>query len=192
MYNIAGGGGAANAKSATRVEFQLNRNALAETYQLTTLQQVFNSLPNIVDHLTGRWLRVTDDVVNRRTNSERAKPSEDWARIRLAFQQWAGEGHSQQRRQVKPRPEGKRLLSQLVGCLTTYLAMRHTEHGPLDTPENVRQATLEALDGLLEEMPERIRQRRKLLRTQGVIEEPTPFEELLQENLPVNNTGKAA
>lgn len=78
-------------EAATRVEFELRREALKER-GIDTVEDYYAKRADLVHYLTHDWLRLTANKVDRENkNQSKARTLPLWNKIRKAFKRWAGE-----------------------------------------------------------------------------------------------------
>lgn len=102
--------------AATRVEFELRRDALKER-GIDTVEDYYSKRADLVAYLTYDWLRFTANPVDRENkNQSKARMHPLWNQVRKAFKNWAG---SPLGLPLEPLPKEKadvrNLLKQLLG-----------------------------------------------------------------------------
>jgi hypothetical protein len=102
--------------AATRVEFELRRDALKER-GIDSIEDYYAKRADLVAYLTYGWLRFTANKVDRENkNQSKARTLPLWNRVRKAFKAWAG---APQGLPLDPLPKEqadvKNLLKQLMG-----------------------------------------------------------------------------
>lgn len=76
---------------ATRVEFELHRDAIKER-GIDTVEDYYAKRADLVAYLTYGWLRFTANKVDRESkNQSKARMLPLWNQVRKAFKRWAGE-----------------------------------------------------------------------------------------------------
>jgi hypothetical protein len=112
-------------KAATRVEFQLSRDVLRESWNLEGCDELPSKLQHIVEWLICDWFRFTaEDVDRENKNQIRAEIWTGWLAVQEAFRQWVGrptEPLEIPKRVKKPCVD--RLVKQAMGCLASAVAM---------------------------------------------------------------------
>ena len=104
--------------AATRVEFELRREALKER-GIDTVEDYYAKRADLVHYLTHNWLRFTANKVDRENkNQSKARTLPLWNKVRKAFKRWAGEPAG---RSLEPLPKGKanvrNLMKQALGVV---------------------------------------------------------------------------
>ena len=104
--------------AATRVEFELRRDALKDR-GIDTVEDYYAKRADLVHYLTHDWLRFTANKVDRENkNQSKARTLPLWNKIRKAFKRWAGEPVG---RSLEPLQKGKanvrNLIKQAVGVV---------------------------------------------------------------------------
>ncbi len=111
-----------NPQSATRVEFQLKRDAL-RVLKFQEVSKLLGNLKGVVRWLTDDWCRFTDGVSSR-SHTERCPSSALWCGVRdvliEAFR--SGEERPMEWRR-KMQGDPSRLLKQAKGCLSSAFAL---------------------------------------------------------------------
>jgi hypothetical protein len=106
--------------SAIRVEFQLNREALAK-HGIDTLEDLDRHEAALVKYLVSEWLRFTADKPKRW--AERAAPLAGWWRtVQSAFAAWCGKADPKP--SALPKRGKVQHIKQAFGCLAAYFAGR--------------------------------------------------------------------
>jgi hypothetical protein len=114
--------GGAVPECATRVEFQLRRDSLKENWQVTSVEDLFQKAHAIVEWLTQKWFRLSEEFDRENRNHDSAVTCDLWANVQAAFSSvFAGLD------MVKPSlrkyvPDPKALVKQIVGCGASALA----------------------------------------------------------------------
>ncbi len=110
-------------KDATRVEFQLRREALKD-FGVDSVEDLFEKAGEISAWLTHKWFRMTEQVPDR-NHTDRAETSNLWQKVQRYFAEtfghWDPEKVERQPRRVMtvdPEP----LKRQITGCLTSLAA----------------------------------------------------------------------
>jgi len=103
--------------AATRVEFELRREALKER-GIDTVEDYYAKRADLVHYLTN-WLRFTANKVDRENkNQSKARTLPLWNKVRKAFKRWAGEPPG---RSLEPLPKEKanvrNLMKQALGVV---------------------------------------------------------------------------
>ena len=115
--------GGVRPKEATRVEFQLRREALKD-FSVDSVENLFEKAGEICTWLTHKRFRMTDQVPDR-NHTDRAETSEVWQKVQRYFAETFGEWNPDQVERkprrvmtVDPAP----LRKQTLGCLTSLAA----------------------------------------------------------------------
>ncbi|WP_146443903.1 hypothetical protein [Botrimarina colliarenosi] len=117
-------------EAATRVEYQLRREWLAQWHTVApdgfqgearTVEQVFDLLPTITQYLVEHWFRIVDDAERHREhgNHARAEASELWAKVCEAFAAWAEGEVVALVRKATGTPDDEKLLRQIGGLVAS-------------------------------------------------------------------------
>jgi len=108
---------------ATRVEFQLRRDALVD-FSVDSVENLFCMAGDITAWLTHKWFRLTDEVPDR-NHTDRATISVVWQKVQSYFATAFGPGssdgvkcHPRRRMTIDAQP----LVRQAIGCTTSALA----------------------------------------------------------------------
>lgn len=109
--------------AATRVEFQLTREALRERHDVRNLEDLLYKLRSIADWLTMSWFRLTDEVPDERA-TQRFGPSELWQTVIDAFQAWTGPEVLKRYKRTEINVDAERMAAQAVGCVAKTLALQ--------------------------------------------------------------------
>lgn len=110
-------------KYATRVEFQLRRDAIKD-FEVDSIEDLFNKAAEICSWLTHKWFRMTEEVPDR-NHTDRAVTNSTWAKVQQYFAQAFGQTDPEK---VKRQPrriiltELDPLKRQITGCLTSVAA----------------------------------------------------------------------
>ena len=97
--------------AATRVEFELRREALKER-GIDTVEDYYAKRADLVHYLTHNWLRFTANKVDRENkNQSKARMLPLWNKVRKVFKRWAGEPVG---RSLEPLPKGRANVSNLM------------------------------------------------------------------------------
>ena len=107
---------------ATRVEFQLRRDALRERFGVEGVDSLWEKMRAIVRWLCGEWFRMTETKATHR-NYSRVRLATEWRRVVKAFLSWAGKGAGELVAAVKKEPIPDKLIRQATGCLKTLAAL---------------------------------------------------------------------
>lgn len=152
-------------EKATRVEFQLRREAL-RSLKINSISDYFIDRVKVLNYLTSDWFRLVASVPDRENhNTTRAEVHPFWDSVCQAFQAWAGTTSEVARRAGRRLfRDPIRLLKQGVGCMMSAVSdlVDGREMPPLEFVDKVR----ECFEFWLNEMPEhefRDRYRRKAL-----------------------------
>lgn len=111
---------------ATRVEFQVRREALRETLGMTTVEEVFDGLATIADYCTNDWFRLTERVDKENGNQKRAKTCQYWRHVQDGFKRWINQPSAPRVKPTKRPPEPTRLARQMAGCAISLVASTTT------------------------------------------------------------------
>lgn len=110
-------------ETATRVEFQLRRDALRAfirlgfTEGIQSVDDWIKARASICEYLCDSWLRFTAEEYDSRHTERAGALHEDWEAARQAFAGWTGDKTYQVKRQEKGISiEGEQLAKQAVGC----------------------------------------------------------------------------
>ena len=110
-------------KHATRVEFQLRREALKD-FGVDSVEDLFEKAGEISVWLTHKWFRMTEEVPDR-NHTDRAETSRLWVKVQDYFAKTFGDfdpnevqRHTRRVFTVDPEP----LKRQITGCLTSVAA----------------------------------------------------------------------
>jgi hypothetical protein len=159
---------------ATRVEFQLKREAL-RVMGFDEVPKLLGNLKSVSEWLTGEWCRFTDGVSDR-SHTDRCEPSALWRRVTdalvVAFRSGV-ELPIEWRRKLQGDP--LKLLKQAAGCLSSALALRapaFNEFGNVvarlpATVEECAEAVAGMLRGFVSEVLSGAQRKRALLATEG-------------------------
>jgi len=75
---------------ATRVEFEMHREALAKR-GVGSVESYFAKRADLIHYLTHEWLRLTEHAVDRENkNQSKASILAQWAMVQSGFQEWTG------------------------------------------------------------------------------------------------------
>lgn len=107
---------------ATRVEFQLRRNAL-RAFGVDSFEDYMRVRGAVASYLCAEWLRFTSGDVDR-THTTRAETAPLWLRVARVFTQWTGEAPPA-RREKRPRLDGSGLVRSALGCLVSAVVRRN-------------------------------------------------------------------
>lgn len=107
-------------KSAVRVEFQLNREAL-QANGVDSIADLKEKMASILKYLAEEWLRFTADKP-KRWAEKMAPIAAWWKTVQSAFGYWAGQGG--ERPLPLPKQGKSRLEKQALGCLAAFMAGR--------------------------------------------------------------------
>lgn len=157
-------------KTATRVEFQLRREAL-KSLGIDTPEDWLNKRAAIVAYLCGEWCRIVMDVDKDNSNYDRAVLLDEWEAVREAFAAWAGRSEPAERKK-DPKPDARALVKQAAGCLTSAYAVsrehiaRNVDEFFADVVDRVwREITDDGADA--PRLMDKLARRRKVLECQG-------------------------
>lgn len=116
--------GGSRPKDATRVEFQLRREALKD-FAIDSVEELFRKADQVSTWLTHAWFRMTT-AVPERNHTDRVETSDLWKKVQnrfaVAFGASDPEEVARPKRRVltvDPRP----LKRQITGCLTSVAAI---------------------------------------------------------------------
>lgn len=112
----------ADENKATRVEFQLRREAL-KSLKVDSVEDYLRERSAIARYLTTRWIRFTKGPVDRR-NTHRSALHPDWILVVEGFERWTGIPNYEIKRE---RVEGCNITClprQAVGCMASYMAAK--------------------------------------------------------------------
>lgn len=120
--------------AATRVEFELRREALKER-GIDTVEDYYTKRADLVAYLTYDWLRFTVNKVDRENkNQSKARTLRLWNKVRKAFKRWTGEPAGQSLEPLpKARANVRNLLKQTIGVART--AAGYQGETPVDLEE---------------------------------------------------------
>ncbi|MCB9927028.1 MAG: hypothetical protein H6822_33120 [Planctomycetaceae bacterium] len=107
---------------ATRVEFQLRRDALRDEWDINTVEDLFAKLPIITAWLTEEWFRLVEEFDRENRNHERAEVLGCWKRVQEAFRAWTGRKEGTKPKRVTRPPDFSQLRKQLLGVASTIAA----------------------------------------------------------------------
>jgi len=150
-------------ENATRVEFQVRRDTLRETFAVGSVEQVFDNLPRIASWCCSEWFRLTERPVSSsertRNNQSRIGTHETWKRISEAFKNCFGEVVAFAPVHQQLKPVASRLAKQAVGVIRSMLALLPD----CDNAEKTAAAVLQFLrdNAALAFDPQKIRDRRR-------------------------------
>ena len=151
---------------ATRVEFQLKREAL-RAMSFDDVPNLLGNLHEVCRWLTEDWVRFTDGVSSR-THTERCESSALWSQVQAALQAAFRHGHEVPiiwRRRLRVIP-GK-LVRQAAGCLSSAFALLGTLP---ETVEELGEAVVSVLADLAGNMLADAVAKRGLFETRGGLE----------------------
>ncbi len=106
---------------ATRVEFQLRREAL-RTFGIDSVGDYVKVRGRLVAYLCGQWFRFTETAVDR-THTLRAENHRLWVKVAEVFGAWAGESEGAIKRVRRTVANGYQMVRQSIGCLVTAIVM---------------------------------------------------------------------
>jgi hypothetical protein len=98
--------------AATRVEFELTRDALRRR-GIDSVQDYYNRRGDLADYLCRDWVRFTT-IKPDRTHTTRAPTLPLWDRVHAGFMAWTGEPAGIE---LKPMPREACEVSQLIKCI---------------------------------------------------------------------------
>ena len=163
-------------KKATRIEYQIKREQLAER-KIDTITDLFINLPNLITYLTRDWSRLATNYDGK--NKDRATTDKEWLVIRGLFQQWAGISDDSLDKRNKPIPDVTRLTTQAIGCLETAIARSGKKP---TTSEEAEAYAIELIRGTFGNSIEKILAKGKEYEAKGMLEPgPQPYEEFMDE-----------
>lgn len=108
-----------NIENVWNLEFELKSEFLREL-QLSTIEEVCSSLPNLWRYCTEKWL-VKVDRVN--TRIERCPTNEKWLEIQKAFDEFTSTAFIERRKQISI--DAEILIPNIVGNITSYSARKN-------------------------------------------------------------------
>ncbi len=134
--------GGVTPEKATRVEFQIRREALLNGHSIDTVEQLWDTLQDLCQWLCLSWLRFTEEkpVKNHTTQ---AMVCDSWQKVLAAFKAWAGIARRRRMKRTKLRPNVGKLLRQAEGCLTSAFASVG------EIPENALMLVSKLFDAVL-------------------------------------------
>lgn len=116
--------GGTTPKHATRVEFQLRRDALREKFSIKSMADLLQYLPSMTEYLTHEWFRLTgEDPDAKNKNQTKARDAECWKKVKAGFQAWVVAVTYRHTRKATPLPDVIALERQLVGVVETIAAV---------------------------------------------------------------------
>ena len=112
-------------KSATRVEYQVRRNVLRDSWGVEGVEDMWEKMPAIIEYLCGKWFRLTVEAVrgDAGKNQAHAKVAEVWEKVKGKFLEWAGSGPQKIERRKGKRPCTDRLKALMKGCIASILSL---------------------------------------------------------------------
>lgn len=111
-------------EQATRVEFQVRREALKNQFRVDSVEDLFKRIPDMIAWLTFDWFRLTDGEPDRENGNERrSEVSPLWQRVIDLFTEWAGRMQLLVHPRERSKPSAQRLAQQALGVLTSLGAL---------------------------------------------------------------------
>lgn len=112
------------ADTVTRVEYRLYRDTLKQ-HGIDSPSDFSLKLPDLLDYLTTRWIRLTRDPVDR-MNPARAHTLPLWEEVAAGFRNWAGAPVGESLTPLpKVQQEPRILARQILGLALTHAARVH-------------------------------------------------------------------
>jgi len=165
-------------KTATRVEFQLRRDAL-KSLGVDSVDDWIEKRAAIVAYLTGQWCRLVVDVDKSNQNHGRAALLAEWQVVADAFVAWVGRAAPAKRNKTAA-PDADALMKQAAGCLMSAYAVNQPDSAT--GIDEVFGYYVDRLWRILEldgpDHLERLARRRKVLESQGRAEPTAPKTQL--------------
>lgn len=174
--------------AATRVEFQLRREALKE-FGVSSWEDWEEKRASVCTYLCSEWFHFTDEAVDR-NHTDRANTWSEWEAVQSAFSQWTGTADAAERNKKPRRVNAVALARQAVGCLTSLAAI-HRER--IDAREDFAGFVMDFLDttGAIDTLtPAKVTQKRLELEASGYYQALDSHEQDAGEFYHDANTGR--
>ena len=164
-------------KVAARVEFEVGGAWLRGKWkEVSTVEEVFEALPVIMEYLLNNWVRFIEGSVDRENgHQKRARVAEFWQAVEVAFLRWLQAEYVPLERPVKKLPEQKNLRKQAAGVVLSYASMLGKRYN--DLTDVMREVSRMLYAECESKWEERIKERRAELTLRGyaqVLDLPPP------------------
>lgn len=149
-------------EAATRVEFQVGRESLRETWGVQTLEELKRALPDLVTWAAEDWYRLAESPVDRENkNHSRAKTAAVWRKVQQAFVAWVTVPEVAWIVPAKVlQSKAEHVRKMAMGCLAKYLALAE----PLvATAGDVTSAVFRMVDESKQKIIQRVEDARMVL-----------------------------
>ncbi len=143
--------------SATRIEFQLRRDAI-KSRGINSVEDYFEKRADLIFYLTHKWIRFLETIPDRKNKNQSKIPTlEIWKNIQNSFQNFAGQKKGISLAPLdKEKADVRQLLKQGLGVLESAAAHKGKNFSSWDGFQNFICSQLKAIaaeKGLFESCP---------------------------------------